>query len=247
MKAIYKNSLSMARRYALEPVIEAIWPSSCPICHRFSATNHMLCNECWLELNILTDPRCEFCGMEIEGEGAPICEECYNLSRSWDYGGSAVRYEGVGRKMVLRLKNMRAENLADLMANIAVSSNLEFFEDIDIVIPIPLHWRKYLRRGFNQAGLLAYHISKAIPAPVNERALKRNRATKGQTQFRHFDGRFENLQNAFSLGHAEGIAGKRLLLVDDVMTSGASFEHATLALRPANPRSIAVFAFARAG
>ncbi len=226
--------------------MDFIWPPTCPICSSPCLDVKTLCPHCWGGLDVLRAPQCEFCGQEVEGVAAPICPDCFERGRPWDYGTSALRYSGVGRSMILRLKNMRSEGIADIMAKIAVEEFDDFFADIDVLVPIPLHWTRAIQRGFNQAGLLAYHISRRTGCDLAANGLKRRRITKKQTRQKDYEGRFANLENAFALGRCDKLRGKRVCLVDDVLTSGASFENASLILREAEPSALAVFAFARA-
>ncbi len=237
----------MASRSALADALNLLWPPTCPICNNPTSAARKLCTDCWADLRILTEPLCEYCGGEVKGHQAMICEDCYEVNRPWQAGRCCASYQGTARKMVLRLKHMRSEDLAQIMAEIAQQHCQSFFREADFIIPVPLHWRKNLKRGFNQAALIAHHLSKLNHIPMREDILKRAQYTKAQTRQSNFEARFENLNHAFALKNPDAIKGKHILLVDDVFTSGASFQNCCEALVRGKPATLSVFAFARAG
>ncbi len=244
--AIYSKLRDLTSLEGLQIVHDSIWRHSCPICRAPSTQSDVLCLECWEGLHRIYPPFCEYCGAAVEGEHAQICLACYDQPRAWDAGGCAVQYSGTGRTLILRLKNMSSEELAQVMARLSFDIRPDLFEDVDMLIPIPLHWSKHLMRGFNQAELLAMGLGDLAGVRLEVNLLKRRRATKAQSRLKDYSARFDNLASAFRLNHPECIEGKHVLLVDDVLTSGASFENAAHVLRWAKPRKISVFAFARA-
>ncbi len=228
-------------------LLEWIWPASCPLCAAPSNALNALCLDCWQELPILIDPKCSFCGAELESDGAPICSDCYLHPRSWDYGSSLAHYQGSAQHMVIMLKSMKSEQIAAVMANLIYRHESEIFEEADCLVPIPIHWSKQITRGFNQAALMAYYLSKRTGLEFCDQTLRRVRATKAQVKLKNFEARFENLEAVIEVARLQNVQGRRVLLIDDVMTSGASFEVATKALKNAGASSVGVLSFARAG
>ncbi len=238
---------NLTRDRVSNQLLEWLWPATCELCAAPSGTSTTLCQDCWNDLPILIDPKCSFCGAELEGNDAPICTDCYTHPRSWDFGSTLTQYRGAARHMVIRLKSMKSETVAALMANLIFQHENEIFREADCLVPIPLHWTKHLTRGFNQAALIAYYLSRQSGLEFADQCLRRVRATKAQTKFKDFEKRFENLEKGIIVARPEVVANRRVLLVDDVLTSGASLETATLALKEAGAKTVGVLAFARAG
>jgi ComF family protein len=117
-------------------------------------------------------------------------------------------------------------------------------DDLDLVVPVPLHRSRLWWRGFNQAALLAAEVGRRLALPLDTQVLVRTRATNPQT-YRHHDERLRNVRRAFAAPKPDRIAGKAILLVDDVMTTGATVEECARTLLEAGARAVDVFTLAR--
>ena len=113
-----------------------------------------------------------------------------------------------------------------------------------VIMPVPLHKRREIKRGFNQAGLIAEEIAEFFKTPYCEDVLKRTKNTEPQTETLNHNQRLENIKNAFACRKPELVAGKRIIIVDDVMTTGATLNECARALKSAGARSITAFAVA---
>ncbi len=164
-------------------------------------------------------------------------------------GHAAALYEGLARYMILSFKNGGKENYAPLLAKLIYQSNPKAFEGLNALTAMPLHWRRLLARGYNQAGMLSWNVSKLSDVPFEPQLIARKRYTKKQGKSANFEKRFQNLENALSvpIKSLKQVEGKRIGIVDDVMTSGASLHYASEALLRAGAKEVRVFVFARAG
>jgi ComF family protein len=159
---------------------------------------------------------------------------------------AAVRYDDIARKLVHALKYGDRLDLAPLMGRWMANAGRELLADADAIVPVPLHWRRQWARRFNQSALLAEIIAKANGRAVAHGALKRVKATPQQVGLDK-SGRAQNVQGAFRVsgeGKAE-VAGRNLLLVDDVLTSGATIDACARALLRGGAASVDVLVFAR--
>ncbi|MCX6595213.1 MAG: ComF family protein [Acidobacteria bacterium] len=151
-------------------------------------------------------------------------------------------YEGALRKLVHLFKYQRISTLAEPLGQLLVAA-LPRGERFDLIVPLPLHWWRRYRRGFNQAALLAKPVSRATGWPVEQllRRVKNTGAQAGLTR----SARRRNVAGAFRVTDAERLRGKRVLLIDDVFTTGATAAAATAALRRAGAARVAVLTLAR--
>jgi ComF family protein len=145
--------------------------------------------------------------------------------------------------VLLAFKFRRLRYLGPPLARLAALRLREQLADIDVVVPVPLHWRRRLQRGFDQAELLARTMAQALDRPCR-RALKRRRSTPAQSLLTKTDRR-RNLTGAFALGAAAACHGRHVLLVDDVLTTGATVETAARVLMAAQPKALTVLTMAR--
>lgn len=183
-----------------------------------------------------------------DADDEDICDTCMKTARPWAAGRAAFLYSGTGRKLVMALKHGDRQDIAQpaglWMARAARSLKLQ--EDA-LLVPVPLHWRRQLKRTFNQSALLARALSKELCLPFHDGILRRTRATASLQDISYKD-RFETVNAAFApaRGAADLAAGRTLVLVDDVMTSGATLAACTKALHAAGAKRVCVLALARA-
>lgn len=207
-----------------------------------------LCWDCRAELRIIGDPLCARCGNPVEGriDHQYECFHCVQTEPLFDRARSAVRFEGVITSMIRDFKYHHAlwlqEELGDLLqACVAAHYGGETF---DAVCPVPLHHVRQRERGFNQAALLAGSLARRMGLPMKQQSLIRARNTGTQTHLTARE-RLSNVKGAFAVGMAPRWRGLRLLLVDDVMTTGATVSACAGALKEAGAASVHVVTLAR--
>lgn len=227
--------------------LDLLFPPRCVHCRQ---TGEPLCADCFSAMQTPADPRCDRCDQSLGAAVGPRCAACRVLASAprppaLDRIVVALRYDGATRSAIRALKFGRQRRLAYPLAFLLTEAALRAGVEVDVIIPMPLHSARRRERGYNQATLLAHPLARALGAPVNERVLARIRATQPQTRLNHIERR-ANVAGAFGLvGPAEAMEGKRIALVDDVTTTGATLEAAAEALRVARPAAIYALAVAR--
>lgn len=225
-------------------------PPTCLVCDTITVERGGCCSNCWKNIHFITRPYCEISGTPFafdQGAGSLSPETIANPPR-YRRCRSAVVYDDISRRMVTSLKYGDRLDLAPWMATWMVRAGSELFEKTNAIVPVALHRSRHLRRRFNQAAELARHIAADKKLPYHPYALVRHRATLPQVGLNRLQ-RERNLQGAFRVpdDRRHEVAGKNILLVDDVFTSGATVEAAVRALIRGGATEVDVIAFARAG
>jgi ComF family protein len=237
--------LRAARRAALD----LCFPRSCAGCGAPDpeAMRH-LCWECFRDLAVLQPPFCERCGDPVAGrvDHAYTCALCAARAPSFLRARSAVRYDGAAASAIRALKYHGATWLADDLAALLEGVTRAEYAGVtfDAIVPVPLHPLRRRRRDFNQAELLAGRLARRLGAPVRARAVRRVRATPSQTRLTVRE-RADNMRGAFQARAPMNLDGGRVLLVDDVMTTGATVHDAARALREGGVAEVWVVTVAR--
>lgn len=232
--------------------LNLVYPDNCRICGQRRATKAQsyVCHECRKDIRQITPPVCSLCGRQFEGDITVefTCEDCRNRKIYYDRARSAVYYDGTVVKALHAYKYNNAMWFEPFLAQMLIEkAKIEICNgEWDCIVPVPLHFVRKNERGFNQAERLSNHLSKAVKIPVNARILKRVKYTETQTALeRHKRG--ENVKNAFALRDRDlNINGLRIVLVDDVMTTGATVNECAKTLRKGGASSIFVLTLARA-
>lgn len=233
----------------LERVLRLIYPPQCLACDTLVTSEFGLCGPCWRETPFIAGLVCDLCGTPLPGAdpGGPVhCDDCLALPRPWARGRAAMLYRGKGRDLVLALKHGDRLDLVAPAAGWLLTAARPILRPGLLVAPVPLHWTRLFRRRYNQAALLSAALAGAAGLPHCPDLLHRRRPTPSQ-EGRDRDARFANLDAAIVLGrrHAALVDGRGVLLVDDVMTSGATFAAAATACLAAGAAEVSVVALAR--
>ncbi len=228
--------------------LSVLYPPQCLTCHDLVEDRFSLCGSCWRDTPFITGLVCDLCGAGLigEGDGDELCDDCMTTPRPWDQGRAAVEYTENARKIVLALKHGDRHDLARPAARWMVRAAGPMLRDDPVIVPIPLHRLRLLRRRFNQSALLAREVAREAGLRALPDALLRHRRT--ETQDRKDAGtRFENLDGAIAAHPKRGAAlgGRNVVLVDDVMTSGATFSAAARACIDAGAKRVCILALAR--
>ncbi|MFZ1470952.1 MAG: ComF family protein [Paracoccaceae bacterium] len=234
---------------SLQRVIAAVYPPQCITCHTLVATDFGLCGVCWRETPFITGLVCDKCGSPVPGDpedGAVLCDECLHTARPWAQGRAAMLYRDNARRMVLALKHGDRMELARPAGHWLHQAAAPLLRPDMVAVPVPLHWWRLIRRRYNQASLLAAAVAKAAGIAHCPDALIRARNT-GSQEGRGRDDRFANVGGAFQLHprRRAWITGRPVLLVDDVMTSGATLAAATEACLEGGAAEVFVLSLAR--
>ena len=234
-------------RHAAQQVVDVIYPPSCPACHAAMQQNGLLCAACWARTPFVERPFCERTGAPFAqdlGAGL-ISPQAMADPPVWGRARCVALYqEGPARRLVHALKYGDRMDYAGPMGQWMARAGAELLAEADLLVPIPLHRRRLFQRRFNQAAALAQAVSQASGLPVDPGLLARVRRTAPQVGLSRAQ-RAENLQGAFQASDPAAVAGRRIVLVDDVMTSGATCNAAARALLRAGAARVDALAFGR--
>ena len=237
-------------RVAAKAALAFVYPPLCPLCRTETAETGGVCASCWREVTFIGGATCRTCGAPVEagaaGDDNLTCDGCAHAPPAWSRGAAAVVYDGAGRRMILSLKHGDRLDIALLAARWMLKAGRALTEAADVIAPAPLHWRRLAARRFNQAGELARELALAAR---KEDALAldlmtRTRATPSMDGRGRLD-RFANVAGAFELNDPGAVTGRNILLVDDVMTTGATLSACAEICRDAGAKDVNALVFAR--
>jgi ComF family protein len=231
-------------------VLDILYPPACLACRKATAAHHAHCPECWGEMRFIERPYCERLGtpfaQDLRTPGL-ISPEAMADPPVFGRARAVVRYDdGPARRLVHRLKYSDRLELARPMGAWMARAGAEILAEADLIVPVPLHRFRLMSRRFNQAATLAHSVSQASAVPVDSQALVRTKPTPPQVGLSRPQ-RAGNVQGAFRLAEEAKpkIFGARIVLVDDVLTSGATANAASRALLRGGAKSVDVLVFAR--
>lgn len=233
----------------MQAALHLIYPPQCLSCDARVTTDFGLCGECWRDTPFITGLVCNQCGTPLPGQdtGHPeVCDDCLTIARPWSQGRAAMLYRDNARHMVLALKHGDRLDLARPAANWLLKAAQPMLSPNMMVAPIPLHWLRLIKRRYNQSALLSAAFAKLAHLDHCPDLLIRRRHTPSQ-EGRSRDARFANLANSLAIHprRTNAATGRHILLVDDVMTSGATFAAAAEACVAAGAIGVSVLALAR--
>lgn len=248
--------------------LDLLFPPFCPVCRTRLGPGRRdpLCGACWQRLERIIPPLCRLCGTPLfqfspQGEddlvgqelgpsssraAAPhLCGRCRRRVPSFSYARSAARYGDVVREALHAFKfggrRALAAPLGELLAEVGAVLPVD---RVDLLVPVPLHPRRERERGFNQAALLARRLGKAWAIPVSITALRRSVDTPSQTELTAAQRR-ANVKGAFTLRRPELVAGRHVLIVDDIMTTGATAGECAACLKDGGAATVGLLTVAR--
>lgn len=237
--------MSGALATALEPVLDFVFPPRCPSCGAGVGRHGGLCSECWAGLAIPAEPWCSSCQRpfgDVGPDGGAICAPCLADPPRHDGIYAATLYTPVSRKLVLAFKHGRRIALAPMLARLIAARLPDDGERL--IVPVPLHRWRLWSRGYNQAALLARELEALGKGQVLVDVLKRRKRTPSLGGLGK-RARRRALSGAIAVRDAAPLRGRDILLVDDVLTSGATSDACVRVLRRAGAKSVRIACFAR--
>lgn len=234
----------------LQAALKMIFPDQCLLCGALTDGANGLCPGCWRETPFLLTQGCALCGAPLlgsDGDGADQCEDCHVDGRPWARGGSVMLYRGTARRLVMSVKHGDRLDLLPRLAAWMVPKARPLAPPGTLIVPVPIHWRRLLRRRHNQAAGLARPLAAALDRPCLPDALIRLRATPTQKNMSRED------RAALQLGSVapaplwrDRLRDQNILLIDDVMTTGATLAACAAACHAAGAGEVSVLTLARA-
>ncbi len=234
----------------LEAALGLVFPETCQLCKngRAKARDGYVCSECWAQVRFIRPPFCERCGRPYTGDLTTsfVCSNCSGMELHFSSARSAVVAKSVVLEAIHRFKYQHAlwfeKFLADLLVRVAATELKR--ENWDFIVPVPLHPLKLREREFNQAERLATHLGRAVNIPLAKKSLRRTAPTVTQTLLTR-EQRAANMKNAFAVPPGVRLDGKRIVLVDDIFTTGATTSAGAQALLQAGAADVCVWTVAR--
>jgi ComF family protein len=234
----------------INTVLGLVYPEVCQLCksERAGADDGFVCGKCWSHVRFIRPPYCDRCGLPFDGEisTAFICTNCHDLKLHFTSARSAVVAKTAVLEAIHRFKYSHALWFEHFLADLLVREAAPALRDgkWDFIAPVPLHPLKLREREFNQAERLAVHLSRATKIPVNKRFLRRIQPTATQTLLSR-EQRAANMKNAFAVRPGARLENRRIVIVDDVFTTGATTNACAAALRGAGASEVLVWTVAR--
>jgi competence protein ComFC len=248
-------TLKQAATFTWQSINQLLWPPVCINCREsICETDKTLCPKCWAEIQSCTeaDYYCPRCGKDAGRYGMVegVCPNCQGKEIHFDQIARSGVYAQALRKMILAFKNGRTELDTTLafLANSALQAST-FYNDIEFFVPVPLHWTRRFKRGYNQSLVLAKKLKH--PTAKISTDLVRIRRTKFQTAFDDYKSweakRVANVAGAFAVRYGHRFAGNTVCLVDDLKTTGATLNECTKTLKEAGASKVFALVLAVAG
>ncbi len=223
---------------AARVALDLLFPPRCALC---GLGGVLLCGECAATLPPADGERCERCWMPVSR--ATVCRHCYQRPPAFASVRAAFVMDGPARRLAHELKYEGLTSIAEPMAELMTAC--PDVADADVVVPVPLHRARERSRGYNQAAELARHLAAALQLPYEPRAARRTRDTAPLARTMHRDERRSIVAGAFAADRRR-IDGRRVLLVDDVVTTGATLDACAGALRDGGAAAVRCVTWARA-
>jgi len=229
-------------------VLDAVLPPLCLKCQAIVAEPGTLCPQCWQQITFLAPPFCVRCGRPFEFDPGPAacCGACLRTPPVYDCARAVLRYDEASRPLILSFKHGdRLEGTA-AFAHWMARAGADLLDKADLLVPVPLHRWRLARRRYNQAALLALALGRRCGIAVAPDLLRRRRSTPSQGHLGP-EARRQNVAGAFTLARngASGLAGQRVVLIDDVLTTGATVEECARVLRRSGAAEIGILTLAR--
>lgn len=219
-------------------ILNILYPERCPVCHNILRGKGKVCPPCGKKLPYTKEPRCQKCGKEIEKTEVEYCRDCQRFSHAFDKGRGVFVYEQTMRKSISMFKYHNRREYAKVYAAEMYRQQRRLIEQLapEVILPVPVHWKKKRQRGFNQAELVAKELGKLAGIFVDTKYLVRKEKTIPQKELTRLQ-RKQNLKEAFVL-RSNGKHYERVLLIDDIYTTGATIDAISEKLRENQTKTI---------
>jgi ComF family protein len=248
MGAIFDSPVQIPRRIG-RAALDLLFPPLCIICRETVREPGSLCPDCWQTISFLDGPGCIACGLpfELDPGAQTRCAACLARPPAFDNARSVMRYDEHSRDPILALKHADRHDVAPAFARWMTRTGADLITAADMIVPVPLHRRRLWGRRYNQSALLARALSKITAKPFDPLSLIRIRQTPSQGEMPSAKARRRNVRGAFKVDPARvaSVKGQNILLIDDVLTTGATVDACARALKRAGAKTVNVLTIAR--
>lgn len=243
------NALKKNISHYSNVMLDFLLPPRCIVSGKEVSNQGMIAPDIWAKLDFITDPFCQTCGFPFEfdtGSGMHLCGSCIQKKPPYDSARAALKYNDVSRDMILGFKHGDQMHAVLAFMPWLKAAGQDMLMNADYLIPVPLHRWRLIKRRYNQAAIIAQRLGKETDIPVLVDALGRTRNTPTQGYLKANE-RFKNVRKAFDMDpkYADRLKGKNIILIDDVLTTGATIKECTKVLRKAKVNRIDVLTVAR--
>lgn len=253
LSARFKYSNMLKKTHAvikpyIKKTLDAIYPPQCIACHAPVGVAGNLCASCWNDVNFIANPLCSCCGtpFELSAYGGAVCGECIAHPPLYKMARAVFCYDDASRRLITSFKYSDRIYTSDAFAKWMLRAGEEIMQDADFIISVPMHRLRLITRRYNQAALLANSMAKQSSLPVYHKILLRKKYTKPQASLT-FKQRKLNVKGAFIINpkYMDRIINKNIIIVDDVMTTGATIDACIRPLLKAGAASVNVLTIAK--
>ncbi len=233
----------------MQSALHLIYPSQCISCRDLVEGDNALCGKCWRDTPFISGLCCDKCGTPLPGEDTGehiMCDDCMVVARPWTMGRAAMQYQGNARKMVLAFKHGDRLDLAHPAGHWLARAANPLLDANTLIAPVPLHWMRLMKRRYNQSALLASGLAKVTDQSLCLDLLTRTKRTRSLDGLSR-EARFLMLADSIRVNpkRRHRLVGRSILLVDDVMTSGATLAACTEACLAAGAADVNIVTLAR--
>jgi ComF family protein len=241
--------IAMHFRRAGRVLLDLVYPPLCLVCRTAVRDPRALCAACWNKITFIDGAVCDCCGLpfEIDPGADSLCASCLARPPAFDKARAAMHYDDAGKGAILALKRADRLEFAHLFTLWLRRAGQPVLDETQVIVPVPLHRFRLWTRRYNQSAILAQRLARLTGKPFDPFVLMRVRRTPSQGEMPSAKARFRNMQGAFRVPakRLATVRGRTVLLVDDVLTTGATIESCARVLRRAGAEKVLVLTIAR--
>lgn len=235
----------------LQDILDFLLPPRCMCCGKIMFDDNGICAECFNKMTFISAPYCAHCGLPFTDPAAigkqMLCPQCLQEKKPlFRLQRSAVKYDYFSKKAILALKFMdKTENAKVFAKWLKLAGKDIFSAGVDLLVPVPLYYTRLIKRRYNQSALIVKELSLLTGIKADVRSLAKIKSTKPQARFSNRNSRIKNIKGAFRVKKPENIKDKRVVLIDDVFTTGSTARECAKALLAAGAKSVDVLTVAK--
>jgi len=219
-------------------ILNAVFPKTCPVCDNIIRYDEKICRKCVTKIKYIEEPRCKKCSKQLKDETAEYCLDCSRTHHLYRNGIAAFLYDDVVSKSIYKFKYHNRRTYAEYYGETIAKRYEAIIKSwhADVIIPVPIHEKKLIKRGYNQAGLIAKQLGINLGMKVDEKVLLRTVNTRPQKEMTKAE-RKKNLEKAFKISR-NVVRYRKVILVDDIYTTGSTIDECARVLLGAGVQDV---------